>query len=297
MYVLTVRRLSRVLKELNIREERKKSFETIDKNKRLIVGVGAESSAILRAKLNATICAKIKNEMKPILPRVKFENPISNRENKKSLTSSSGLDRIRLSLNRQKFLFNESNKKDETEVENEEVANKSGVEKFKSVVNKQRLVNKAVLAFKVNRETYAMKNEQKAVKVLGIVFVIFLIAWGPFAILNILGAVLQSTQYYIPHSHSVISFLTWLGYISSSINPIVYNSFNEKFRYAFKQILKCNFKALKKHQDLTKHNQIMTKLASQSFLLTPRLSERSIRTSNQSFLTYKKPSNAFLQPL
>ena len=146
-------------------------------------------------------------------------------------------------------------------------------------------MNKAIYAFKIKRESSAVKNEQKAVKVLGFVFVVFLIAWAPFTFVNILSAFLQSSSYYTP-SHTLLTVLTWLGYISSSINPLVYTAVNEKFRYAFKQILKCNCYKLSSKQQAAlnsrQNNKMIAKIVSQNFLIgtSPRTSHRFSRETS-----------------
>lgn len=124
--------------------------------------------------------------------------------------------------------------------------------KFRNLVQKHKLISQTLNAFQNYRESTAVKNEQKAVKVLGIVFVIFVIAWGPFAIFNILSA-LYPTGLIHP---SLLDTLAWLGYVSSCINPIIYNAFNEKFRVAFKHVLFCRLKTLRK-SSLKVHNRIM----------------------------------------
>lgn len=122
-----------------------------------------------------------------------------------------------------------------------------GAKRFAELVNRRHLISKAVSAFQARRETNRVKNEQKAVKVLGIVFVVFVIAWVPFAIANIMSAVCElTTLCFIPPS--LLTTLTWFGYISSSINPLIYNAINERFRYAFKKILSCQWQALRKRQ-------------------------------------------------
>ncbi|CAF2799745.1 unnamed protein product [Rotaria sp. Silwood2] len=94
------------------------------------------------------------------------------------------------------------------------------------------LVKKAVHAFKGGTET---TSERRAMKVLGIVFFVFLVAWLPFSILNILSAVCPS--YTI--KASLLNLTSWLGYISSNLNPIIYTAFNVRFRRAFLSILTC----------------------------------------------------------
>jgi hypothetical protein len=162
-------------------------------------------------------------------------------------------------------LIQNSKKIDENQILNETESSKNSnlkVKKdfkleFKAVVNKQRLVNKAVVIMKQKQESARVENEKKAVKVLGICGCVFLVAWGPFSIYNLVYAVLQSTTF--SPSYTILNVLTWLGYISSSINPIVYTIVNKKFRNAFISILKCNFKALNaKNHTL---NNVDTKVA------------------------------------
>ncbi|CAF0787269.1 unnamed protein product [Rotaria sordida] len=93
-------------------------------------------------------------------------------------------------------------------------------------------VKKAVHAFKGGTET---TSERRAMKVLGIVFFVFLVAWLPFSILNILSAVCSSCAI----KASLLNLTSWLGYISSNLNPIIYTAFNVRFRRAFLSILTC----------------------------------------------------------
>ncbi|XP_067118209.1 5-hydroxytryptamine receptor 2A-like isoform X1 [Centruroides vittatus] len=79
-------------------------------------------------------------------------------------------------------------------------------------------------------------NEQKASTVLGIVFFTFVACWTPFFILNILFAVMDTNIF---PDYLVTTFL-WLGYVSSTINPIIYTIFNRTFKRAFWKLLTCN---------------------------------------------------------
>lgn len=76
-------------------------------------------------------------------------------------------------------------------------------------------------------------RERKAARILGLILGAFIICWLPFFIKELLMAlkVLQPP----PH---VSDFLTWLGYVNSLINPLLYTSFNEDFKQAFKRLLK-----------------------------------------------------------
>ncbi|CAF1678395.1 unnamed protein product, partial [Adineta ricciae] len=78
----------------------------------------------------------------------------------------------------------------------------------------------------IRPKSSAIRNEQKAVKVLGVVFVIFVIAWFPFCIMNLLQGVCK--RCFI--NPNILNGSVWLGYVSSTINPVVYTIFNRNFR-------------------------------------------------------------------
>ncbi|ALC47019.1 5-HT2 [Drosophila busckii] len=82
----------------------------------------------------------------------------------------------------------------------------------------------------------AVATEQKATKVLGLVFFTFVLCWSPFFILNIIFAACPEC----PVPEQVTNTCLWLGYVSSTINPIIYTIFNRTFRAAFIRLLKCN---------------------------------------------------------
>ncbi|XP_053202611.1 5-hydroxytryptamine receptor 2A-like isoform X2 [Panonychus citri] len=80
-----------------------------------------------------------------------------------------------------------------------------------------------------------VRTEQKATQVLGLVFFLFIICWSPFFTRNLIEALFTNIQ--MPASLPTI-FL-WLGYFSSTINPVIYTIFNRNFRRAFRRIILC----------------------------------------------------------
>ena len=86
------------------------------------------------------------------------------------------------------------------------------------------------------------ENERKALRVLLIIFSIFVCMWSPFFFLNTLSAVVDERvvrNVLVDFESTVYAALTWLGYSSSMFNPIVYTIFNKTFRAAFVNILAC----------------------------------------------------------
>lgn len=63
---------------------------------------------------------------------------------------------------------------------------------------------------------------------------VFIICWLPFFITHILNIHCDCN---IPPV--LYSAFTWLGYVNSAVNPIIYTTFNIEFRKAFMKILHC----------------------------------------------------------
>ncbi|VIO98437.1 Uncharacterized protein BM_BM4963 [Brugia malayi] len=84
----------------------------------------------------------------------------------------------------------------------------------------------------------SQRMEKRATKTLGVVVGIFLACWVPFFSVYILNAVcIQMDIKSCQVDFYAFFYTTWLGYINSCINPIIYTIFNVEFRRAFKCIL------------------------------------------------------------
>lgn len=108
-------------------------------------------------------------------------------------------------------------------------------------------VEQTLLIFKKNRgsnmsaqrqETKNQRMEKRVTKTLGIVVGTFLTCWMPFFSMYVLSAVctkfnVESCQL----NFNAFFYTTWLGYMNSCINPIIYTIFNVEFRQAFKILL------------------------------------------------------------
>lgn len=75
-------------------------------------------------------------------------------------------------------------------------------------------------------------SEHKAAVTLGVIMGVFLFCWAPFFTVNVISAVWPSSI-----DRVVFTICSWLGYLNSSMNPVIYCVFNQDFRIAFKRIL------------------------------------------------------------
>ncbi|XP_048457141.1 5-hydroxytryptamine receptor 1E isoform X2 [Rhincodon typus] len=83
------------------------------------------------------------------------------------------------------------------------------------------------------RQQNSNSRERNAARILGLILGTFVFCWLPFFIKELcVGLHLWVA------SQVVTDFLAWLGYINSLINPLLYTSFNEDFKLAFRKLIR-----------------------------------------------------------
>ncbi|XP_036368055.1 octopamine receptor 2-like [Octopus sinensis] len=79
------------------------------------------------------------------------------------------------------------------------------------------------------------QREQRATKRMALIMAIFCLCWMPFTFMYVIRSFCSNCGIN-PHLQS---FIIWLGYVNSTLNPLLYTIFNEDFRKAFIHIILC----------------------------------------------------------
>ncbi|EEZ99333.1 tyramine/octopamine receptor isoform X1 [Tribolium castaneum] len=90
-----------------------------------------------------------------------------------------------------------------------------------------------VYQFIEEKQRISLSKERRAARTLGIIMGVFVVCWLPFFLMYV-------TIPFCPSccpSKRLKNFITWLGYINSVLNPIIYTIFNLDFRRAFRKLL------------------------------------------------------------
>ncbi|XP_056623796.1 5-hydroxytryptamine receptor 1D [Triplophysa dalaica] len=86
----------------------------------------------------------------------------------------------------------------------------------------------------LERKRLCAAREKKATKTLGIILGAFIVCWLPFFVFTLVMGICKDCWY-----HPVLfDVFTWLGYLNSLINPVIYTAFNDDFKQAFHKLTK-----------------------------------------------------------
>lgn len=90
-----------------------------------------------------------------------------------------------------------------------------------------------VYQFIEEKQRISLTRERRAARTLGIIMGVFVVCWLPFFVIYLVIPFCASCCL----SNKFINFITWLGYLNSALNPLIYTIFNLDFRRAFKKLL------------------------------------------------------------
>ncbi|XP_076872476.1 5-hydroxytryptamine receptor 1B-like [Brachyhypopomus gauderio] len=86
----------------------------------------------------------------------------------------------------------------------------------------------------LEKKRISAARERKATKTLGIILGAYIVCWLPFFIYTLLVPVCPTCTFY----PELFDIFTWLGYLNSLINPIIYTMSNEDFKQAFHKLIR-----------------------------------------------------------
>ncbi|XP_053561343.1 5-hydroxytryptamine receptor 1D [Bombina bombina] len=87
----------------------------------------------------------------------------------------------------------------------------------------------------LERKRVSAARERKATKTLGIILGAFIVCWLPFFVVSLVLPICRDACWFHP---ILFDFFTWLGYLNSLINPVIYTAFNEDFKQAFQKLIR-----------------------------------------------------------
>ncbi|KAK5603869.1 5-hydroxytryptamine receptor 1B [Crenichthys baileyi] len=84
----------------------------------------------------------------------------------------------------------------------------------------------------LEKKRISAARERRATKTLGIILGAYIVCWLPFFIYTLLVPLCESCFH-----AGLFDIFTWLGYLNSLINPIIYTMSNEDFKQAFHKLM------------------------------------------------------------
>ena len=96
---------------------------------------------------------------------------------------------------------------------------------------------KSMLNFFEEKQRISLSKERKAARTLAIIMVTFVLCWIPFFLMYL---ILPFCDTCVHPGASVEVLFVWLGYVNSTLNPVIYTVFNTEFRKAFHDIFSCH---------------------------------------------------------
>ncbi|KAF3420903.1 hypothetical protein E2986_04909 [Frieseomelitta varia] len=91
-----------------------------------------------------------------------------------------------------------------------------------------------VYQFIEERQRISLSKERRAARTLGVIMGVFVVCWLPFFLMYVIVPFCPACC----PSDRMVYFITWLGYVNSALNPLIYTIFNLDYRRAFRKLLR-----------------------------------------------------------
>lgn len=91
-----------------------------------------------------------------------------------------------------------------------------------------------VYQFIEERQRISLSKERRAARTLGVIMGVFVVCWLPFFLMYVIVPFCPGCC----PSDRMVYFITWLGYVNSALNPLIYTIFNLDYRRAFRRLLR-----------------------------------------------------------
>jgi len=96
-------------------------------------------------------------------------------------------------------------------------------------------VSRQMHEFLEEKQRISLSKERRAARTMAIIMGAFVVCWLPFFLMYVIfpfcGDCAAATNY------RIVNAIVWLGYVNSTLNPIIYTVFNIDFRRAFENLL------------------------------------------------------------
>ena len=98
--------------------------------------------------------------------------------------------------------------------------------------------------FLAEKQRISLSRERRAARTMAVVMGAFVLCWLPFFLMYVTMSFCKSCER--DTDPRVVNLIVWLGYVNSTLNPLIYTVFNVDFRRAFAALLqpKCRSAAL-----------------------------------------------------
>ena len=96
-------------------------------------------------------------------------------------------------------------------------------------------VSRQVHEFIEEKQRISLAKERRAARTMVIIMGAFVVCWLPFFLMYVIFPFCDNCA--AATNYRVINGIVWLGYVNSTLNPIIYTVFNVDFRRAFKNLL------------------------------------------------------------